>query len=147
MTLKEYFMSNVRLQREWASEKNAISPENLTIHFLEKVWWCCEKGHEWQAAPKTRVYRKSNCPYCAGKKAIPGETDLATTHPHVLPFWSERNTLSPAEVTAGSHRKAIWVCEKGHEWEAVIQSVAQAGTGCPVCAWTAKKTRRDDSGL
>ena len=134
MTLKEYFMSDVRLQREWASEKNAISPEKLTIHFLKKVWWRCEKGHEWQAAPHTRVYSKSNCPYCSGKKAIPGKTDLATTHPHVLPFWSERNTLSPSEVMAGSHQKAIWVCKKGHEWEALINNVVKAGTGCPYCS-------------
>ena len=32
-----------------------------------------------------------------------------------------------------THKKAWWICEKGHEWEAVIGSRI-SGVGCPYCA-------------
>lgn len=34
----------------------------------------------------------------------------------------------------GSHFKAWWVCEQGHEWRAIVKSRTLGGTGCPVCA-------------
>ena len=98
-----------------------------------RVWWQCQRGHEWQA-PAYSIKAGSSCPYCAGKKAIPGETDLATTHPKLLSRWSEKNKLRPTEVTAGSQKKVWWICEKGHQWEAYIFSVAMDGCGCPYCA-------------
>jgi hypothetical protein len=49
-------------------------------------------------------------------------------------MWSQRNRLLPGEAAAGSDKKVIWVCEKGHEWEARISAVALDGCGCPYCA-------------
>ena len=48
---------------------------------------------------------------------------------------AERNRAlpPPGELSAWSHRKAWWRCEKGHAWEAVVKSRVQ-GCGCPVCA-------------
>lgn len=34
----------------------------------------------------------------------------------------------------GSHFKAWWVCEQGHEWQAIVKSRTLGGCGCPVCA-------------
>ena len=28
--------------------------------------WRCEKGHEWEAAVKSRTINKTDCPYCSG---------------------------------------------------------------------------------
>ena len=36
--------------------------------------------------------------------------------------WSEKNKIKPTEVSIGSHKKVIWRCEKGHEWEAAVKS-------------------------
>lgn len=41
--------------------------------------------------------------------------------------------LSPDTVPYGSKRKAWWVCEYGHEWQAEVKSRVN-GAGCPHCA-------------
>ena len=55
--------------------------------------------------------------------------------PEVAKQWhpTKNGDLTPADVSAGSRRKAWWICDKGHEWEAVISSRAR-GNGCPYCA-------------
>ena len=64
----------------------------------------------------------------------------------LIPEWHPtKNELGMSEYSTGSSKKVWWVCKKGHEWQAVIQSrikkkinngVAEfiAGTGCPYCA-------------
>ena len=42
--------------------------------------------------------------------------------------------LTPADVSYGSKKKVWWLCENGHEWEAVISSRAINGNGCGYCA-------------
>ena len=40
--------------------------------------------------------------------------------------------LRPRDVTPGSGKKVWWLCEEGHEWQAVIYSRSR-GSGCPHC--------------
>lgn len=110
-----------------------LKPTDITPGSRKRVWWQCEKGHSWQAPPYA-IKAGTACPYCSGRKAIPGETDFATIHPYLIKMWSPRNRLLPTEVTAASHKKVWWVCEKGHEWEAQIDAVTVMGCGCPYCA-------------
>lgn len=118
----------------WHPERNGgFSPTEVSPGSRQKVWWQCSRGHSWRAAVYS-VSAGAGCPYCSGRNAIPGETDLATTHPHLRKFWSGRNKLTPEQVTVWSHRKVWWICEKGHEWEAMIGSVVSQGCGCPYCA-------------
>ena len=63
-----------------------------------------------------------------------GKRPLSETHPHLSAQWSSKNTLSPDEVTHGSHKKVRWICEKGHEWEAEIASRTSMSSGCPYCS-------------
>lgn len=41
--------------------------------------------------------------------------------------------MTPADVSPGSHKKAWWICRKGHEWQSQIKS-RNAGCGCPYCS-------------
>lgn len=111
-----------------------LNPTDISPGSRKQVWWQCERGHAWKAPPYS-LKAGTSCPCCSGRDPIPGETDLATTHPHLLNMWSERNGISPAEVTAGSSKKKVWwVCEKGHEWESTVAAFVIAGSGCPYCA-------------
>lgn len=134
MTLQDYFISSPRLQPLWISDKNPQRPENISPHSHAKAWWRCARGHEWQAQINSVAIEGTCCPYCAGKRAIPGQTDLATTHPHLLPLWSEENTLRPTQVTAGSEKAVWWKCGRGHRWKTKVTVVAVEGCGCPYCA-------------
>ena len=137
-TLYDYCRTHDRpeLLREWHPAKNApLTPEGITYGSKRSVWWKCKKGHEWQTAVYTRA-AGSGCPYCAGKRAWPGENDLASQRPDLATQWhpTKNNGVTPADIPLGSHHMAGWVCEKGHEWKAIVKSRAIGGTGCPVCA-------------
>lgn len=126
---------NLRLLSEWNYEKNkGILPQELTISSGKKVWWICEKGHEWQARVSNRN-RGNGCPYCANKRVLRGYNDLFTVAPHLRDEWDyEKNVeILPWQLTAGSGKKAWWICKKGHKWEACIYSRI-SGNGCPYCA-------------
>ena len=118
----------------WHPEKNGdLDPSEVMPGSNKLLWWKCERGHEWQARAYS-IKAGCACPYCSGRLPIIGETDLATVHPELVKLWSPRNELLPTEVTAASHKKVWWVCEKGHEWETSIEIVARLGCGCPYCA-------------
>ncbi len=123
------------LLNEWDAEKNfPLTPENITEGSDKKVWWTCVKEHAYKASAKSRFQGKG-CPYCSGRKAILGETDLVTTHPEIAATWDEvRNLpLLSSEVKAGSGLRAFWICSAGHSFESKIVSRSR-GEGCPYCS-------------
>ena len=127
-----------QIAKYWNFERNkneGIVFDEITPGSGKKVWWKCEKGHEWQAIVCNVIGKNSGCPYCSGRKAIPGETDLATLKPELASEWNYKKNgdLLPQDFTIGSGKKAWWKCSKGHEWEAGIHTRA-AGSGCPYCA-------------
>ena len=66
------------------------------------------------------------------KRAVPGETDLATVHPELA-----KQLVDPSLATqlhAGSTKKVSWRCAAGHEWETQVHIRTNKGGGCPVCA-------------
>ena len=68
MAEKKYVIDNAKLMAEWNWEKNnylGFDPKTLTLGSGQKVWWKCQKGHEWMAIISNRN-RKSGCPYCSG---------------------------------------------------------------------------------
>lgn len=124
------------LLEQWDEEKNeSLSPETVSYGSKHPVWWRCSSGHSWQATVTSRTSGYSGCPYCAGVRPIPGQTDLASQFPMLAAQWhpSKNAPLTPEQVLPGSHRKVWWVCEKGHIWQAQIKSRV-SGCGCPYCA-------------
>ena len=119
---------------QWDAEKNGIlGPQDVTAGNRRKAWWICPRGHSWEASVASRVSGKG-CPYCAGRKVMPGFNDLATTNPKVAAEWSGRNLpLLPTMVMANANRKAWWKCEKGHEWNTLIPTKT-GGSRCPFCS-------------
>lgn len=125
--------SNPELSAEWDREKNGCGPEGFTAASAKKVWWKCSRGHSYEAVIFSRK-DGSGCPYCTGKKVLPGFNDLLTTDPALCGEWDvEKNSLSPREVNRGSHKKIWWRCARGHSYDA--EPFARvAGNGCPYCA-------------
>lgn len=127
--------SNPEIAKEWNYEKNGnLKPEHLLSNSNKKVWWKCNKGHEWQANIDVRT-RGSGCPYCSGRYAVKGENDLQLVNPIIAKEWNyEKNDgLSPEDITPNSGKKVWWKCSKGHEWQAKIYH-RNNGSGCPYCS-------------
>lgn len=124
------------LARQWHPTRNGdLRPESIAPGTHRKVWWRCEKGHEWQAVVKSRV-SGCGCPICTNRKLVPGENDLAATHPELARQWhpTKNGSLTPDQVGAGSRKRVWWVCDGGHEWQAGISARSSNGSGCPVCS-------------
>ena len=122
------------LAKQW-SKKNKIKPTEVSIGSHKKVIWRCEKGHEWEAAVKSRTINRTGCPYCSHNKVLGGFNDLATLLPDIAAEWSDRNypTL-PTQVTVFANRKAWWKCKDcGREWNTLI-STRSGGSKCPYCS-------------
>ena len=122
---------------QWHPAKNGDkTPYSVVGGHHAKVWWQCEKGHEWQASILSRTATGNGCPVCAGKVVIPGQNDLAGAYPAVAAQWhpTKNGVLTSEQVTPFSNRKAWWLCEQGHEYCAVIAHRTQKGSGCPYCS-------------
>ena len=139
--------ANPRLAAEWNGERNgSLTPEQVTPYSNRRVWWRCPAGHEYQAAVSARASSGSGCPYCAGRKVLPGFNDLATVEPRIAAEWARElnGALTPEQVTAGSHKKVWWRCGDGHVWRAIVYSRAgKAKTGCPVCAGKVRRRNNE----
>ncbi len=133
---------NPALANEWNREKNGnLKPEQFTANNGKKVWWKCSWGHEWQAKISNRN-NGSGCPYCSGRYAIKGETDLQTVNPDLAKEWDyeKNNGLTPMDVTPNSHIRVWWKCSQGHEWQAIVAN-RNKGRGCPSC-WEIKRKHK-----
>lgn len=113
-----------------AAEADGWDPSTVTPGSGQKLSWKCIKGHRWEAIVGNRTKRNDSCPYCSGKKAIKGETDLATLFPDLA---AQANGWNPSEVTPGSGQKLSWKCSKNHFWDAVVGTRTK-GIGCPYCS-------------
>ena len=134
---KRYVSDNAQLMAEWNWEKNTelnFDPSQLTLGSNKKVWWKCSKGHEWQSTINNRNIGQG-CPYCSGRYAVKGVNDLQTVNPTLAKDWNyEKNSgLTPTNVMPKSNKKVWWKCQKGHEWQARINS-RNDGNGCPYCS-------------
>jgi hypothetical protein len=127
--------TNPTVATEWHPTKNVdLTPRDVVSGTNKKAWWLCPQGHEWQASIRDR-HNGRGCPYCSGRFAIVGETDMATTNPDLAREWhpTRNGDVTPQDVKAGANKKAWWLCSQGHEWASIINS-RRVGTGCPVCA-------------
>lgn len=135
-----------KLVCQWDAEKNgALSPEAVTPASNRKAWWKCPLGHSYSAVISSRALRGSDCPYCAGSKALAGFNDLAAKAPDVAAQWHPtlNGNLTPEMVTPGSHRRVWWQCSLGHTWKAFVYSRTGAQKcGCPVCAGMTRAAKR-----
>jgi hypothetical protein len=124
---------NPSLAKEWHHINNgSLTPMDVTIGSTRKIWWKCPKGHEWEATVNDRS-QGTGCPYCSGNK-VNDENCLQTVNPALVREWhpTKNESLTPRDITAGSHKKAWWKCSRGHEWESTIGN-RSIGNGCPYC--------------
>lgn len=62
---------------------------------------------------------------------------LLETNPELLSLWHTTKNLPllPEQVSKGSHKKVVWLCPNGHEWEAMVYGVSK----CPTCKYLKAK--------
>ncbi len=129
---------------EWDEQKNTslgFYIDKIAYRSNKEVHWKCNKGHKWPLSPDKRI-NGSKCPYCSGRKVLPGDNDLATTHPDLVLDWDyEKNDILPTQVTRITNIEINWKCHIcGHQWHTLIRNRTIEGRGCKKCS---AKTRAE----
>ncbi|WP_170472913.1 zinc-ribbon domain-containing protein [Ruegeria arenilitoris] len=130
-------VANPSLCKEWNNEKNKKKPRDYTPRSSAKVWWRCEKGHDWQAPISNRNSSQNTilrgCPYCTNRKVC-GDNNFAFLHPEMAREWHPENKEQPEKVLATSNKKVRWKCSEGHTWRESPSNRAMRVYGCPECS-------------
>lgn len=134
--INDLITTNPAYKTQWNFEKNkGLDPHSMSPGSAYKVWWKCEKNHEWEVSPSTRTSNNSGCPYCSNKKFKSGYNDVLTLHPQLAKQWHPtKNTVTPSEIISGSTQKVWWKCDNGHEWDMSVSDRTYAGMNCPLCS-------------
>lgn len=135
---KSLSITHPEIAKEWHPQKNLpFSPTNVTHGMSKRVWWRCQKGHEWQAQIASRVSSLSGCPTCAKLNTNTSTPALLiSSNPEIVAQWhpTKNLPLTPAEVSSHSSIKIWWKCPKDetHIWAATVRGRVR-GNGCPHC--------------
>ncbi|MCK5561674.1 MAG: zinc-ribbon domain-containing protein, partial [Thermoplasmata archaeon] len=94
--------------------------------------WKCSEGHEWDAK-YYNLRRKDWCPVC--RKLRSEEKRKRHSLAEMKQIAKERHAECLSEEYINSKTKMKWRCEKGHEWDAIPNSI-KSGSWCPDCRGT-----------
>lgn len=129
------------LRPDVASMAYGWDPSQVASRSVKEIrmWQCPKnKNHIWKSSVSniTRLdpakTKTMGCPYCSNRIIIPGENDLATTHPELA---KELISPDPKKISYGSGRKCFWQCQKNqqHKYWMVLANRTSLGQGCPNC--------------
>ena len=129
-------------KRRWTADEriaqiNALNGIRFTrwdgVHCGKKskaVVQCAIDGYEWSASMDSLLNNGSGCPQCAGVRRWTADERV-----------EQINSLTGISFVRwldgeyrGARSKAVYRCDKGHEWSAGVYSILNNGSGCPQCA-------------
>ena len=122
--INESIYKNKKLIKIWNFHRNNISPKSIGVKSKTKVWWKCDKGHEWKFSP----YRQNNdkCPVCNNVIIIPNINSFGIINNHLLKEWNySKNIIDPYTVFPFARTKVWWICKNKHTWKAAIYDRAK----------------------
>ena len=131
-----------QIARQWHPTLNKENkPQQFTANSNKDAHWLGECGHEWKARIQSRTIAGNKCPYCSNRKLLTGFNDLASyaQYAHLVQQWHPDNDLQPTDVMAGSNKSALWKCDAGHEWKAIIANRTRKGSGCRECSYSTRR--------
>ena len=141
--MKTNFASHPK-SKYWSS-KNEGNPEDYALNSHKKCWFDCDKcGHEFQICLKDINLNSSWCPYCViPTKKICGNCvycyNKSFASHYRVSCWSPKNNLEPKMVALKSHKKYIFDCKCGHEFEAILSDITSKNCWCSYCSNPSQK--------
>lgn len=127
-----------KLAAEWHPQLNKpLTPESVSAGTGKSIWWRCtnDSRHVWPARAINR-FNGAGCPFCSGRRPLPGVNDFETLYPNLAREWhpTRNGSKLPSEFLPNSHKKVWWQCSKvkKHEWETSVGH--RLRTNCPYCA-------------
>ena len=113
--------TNPKLASEWNYDKNkSEKPEMFTSGSSKKVWWKCNKGHEWEASIGSR--KKRGCPICRyeTQTSFP-EQAIYYYMKHIFPNCKTRAKVNNIEVDILIDDIKLGIEYDGESWHKDIE--------------------------
>ena len=135
------------LNKYWDWDKNTVNPyliyKNRKAKTSKgenwKVWIKCTETDyhgSYETSCHQFTYQNQRCPYCSHKgvsNSVHKKDSYGYKFPELAKYWSLNNNISPFEVSHGSNKKYLHICEQcGDEFERSLHSMTSNDTGC-VC--------------
>lgn len=131
-------MSKRKTQQEFENELTLKAPGIFTddsyVSMHKKMNFYCLYGHKWQAEPHAILDLHRGCPYCSGRLAIRGETDVWTLRPDVARML--KNIEDGYKYKPQSHVRKVFICpDCGCETSPLsLNQVSRYGLHCRMCS-------------
>lgn len=130
-------ISHPEIAKEWNYDLNNDIPENYPSKSNQKVFWKCSKNicgcHIWRSVINSRTLNNRGCPFCNSNRVCI-HNNLKSEYPEIASEWDyELNEDFPENYSKSSHTTVKWRCQKGHRWDATINTRTNQDTKCPVC--------------
>ena len=122
------------IAREWHHSNNkSLKVDEVAAGSNSMAWWLCHKGHHTFKMSVGDRTRGKNCPRCKTDEFR--TRSIQRARPDWVAHWhpTKNLPLRPGDVTVGSDRVIVWVCDKGHEFQQRPERRA-AGYGCSTCS-------------
>lgn len=112
---------------------NEIKFEDLYLKSSKKVLWICDKNpeHSWSSRVAHMANNATSCLTCREL-----EDRLIDKFPELAKEYSSKNEIPVEKIKFVSCKKALWVCNRGHEWLKVVSKRVKERaekTYCPEC--------------
>ena len=127
-------------------EKNGgLNPWNISRKSRKKLWFKCQEKdyHDSHSATCDRFVRGDGCPYCTNKNGKVHPKDSLGQYiidnygnDFLHNVWSDKNNMSPFELSPNSSKKVWWKCPEDRH-EEYIRSCNRSfiyGFRCPKCS-------------
>ena len=129
------------------SDKNVITPRQVTKRPNGKYWFNCICGHDFKKNIGHITEKNSWCPYCCNttqklcdnKECKKCYENSFASH-EKSKYWSDKNVdengniINPRQVIKGSGKKYYFVCEYNHYFDISLDHVSgKRNTWCPIC--------------
>lgn len=145
--------------KQWTGldeNNNTIDITNITAKSGRKMFWRCSKNHTWLAKVIHRTSSLSGCPFCSKiRKSEKIRKSRIKVGVNDLKTWCDNNgdygrklenefvgiayngeNINIQDISYGSKLSVQWKCNKGHLWNATINSRTNSRTVCPYCSCT-----------
>ena len=93
---------------------------------------------------------KADCPYCSGRKALPGKTSFAALHPDLMEDWdfiANYCLVNPDEILDTYSQKVWWNCKRSSEHKYPLSPADKVfyqkrhRESCPYCKGRRRKKK------
>ena len=102
------------------SDENDISTDDVLSSSPRYVQWICPTCHgAYSASIKDMVSGEADCPYCNGRKVLPGFNSFKIKHPDLMDEWLYLNNsllADPDQISENYNKKVWWECSQGHHY-------------------------------